>query len=187
MPGQTKDTGRFDLPEDYLEWNPTCRHTGPLMELTREFLDREYDQRLCLFYVWGHSYGFEQDQNWEQMEAFAREAGGRDEIWYASNLEIYDYMKAASELRFTADCSRVFNPSALDVWIKADGIVCQIPGEMTELRRRTESIIIWIRRSGSAITRPRQARGRWIRFWCITGKGVRRKLPGTHIIIWENP
>lgn len=130
----TKDTGRFYLPEDYLEWNPTCRHTGPLMELTREFLNREYDQRLCLFYVWGHSYEFEQDQNWEQMEAFAREAGGRDEIWYASNLEIYDYMKAASELRFTADCSRVFNPSALDVWIKADGIVCQIPaGETREL------------------------------------------------------
>ena len=23
--------------DDDLEWNPTCRHTGPLMELTREF------------------------------------------------------------------------------------------------------------------------------------------------------
>ena len=47
--------------------------------------------------------------------------GGRDDIWYATNIEIIDYMDAAKRILFSADCRRVYNPSALSVWLEVDG------------------------------------------------------------------
>lgn len=44
-------------------------------------------QYLYLMYVWGHSYEFDNDNNWELMERFCAMAGGRGDIWYATNLE----------------------------------------------------------------------------------------------------
>lgn len=123
----TKDTGRFDLPEDFLEWNPTCRHREHLLELAEKFMETEYDQRLMLFYVWGHSYEFELEQNWDLMETFAERVGGCDEIWYATNIEIYDYMMAVSQLRYFGDESGVYNPTGQDVWIKVEDTVYEIP------------------------------------------------------------
>ena len=42
--------------------------------------------------------------------------GGRDDIWYATNGETYDYVEAFKSLRFSAEGTRVYNPSALDVY-----------------------------------------------------------------------
>jgi len=70
--------------------------------------------------VWGHSYEFDQDGNWELIESFWRYIGGRPDNWYATNIEIRDYMEAFERLQFTADCRIVRNPSAASVWIYAD-------------------------------------------------------------------
>ena len=80
-----------------------------------------------LFYVWGHSYEFELEQNWDLIETFAERVGGCDEIWYATNIEIYDYMMAVSQLRYFADESGVYNPTGQDVWIKVEDTVYEIP------------------------------------------------------------
>ena len=42
---------------------------------------------------WGHSYEFDNNDNWEVIENFAEYIGGRDDVWYATNIEIYDYVK----------------------------------------------------------------------------------------------
>lgn len=123
----TKNTERFDLPRDYLEWNPTCRHTENLLELTEKFIKTEFDQKLMLFYIWGHSYEFEIDQNWELIETFADRIGGRDDIWYATNIEIYNYMKATSQLYFLANQTGVYNPTGQDIWLKVDDVTYEIP------------------------------------------------------------
>ncbi len=82
-------------------------------------------------YVWGHSYEFTRDNNWELMEDFCRMAGGRGDIWYATNIEIVDYMKAAGNLKFTIDENLVYNPNAQSVWIQADEAFHEIPGGKT--------------------------------------------------------
>ncbi len=58
-------------------------------------------------------------------------AGGREDIWYATNIEIVDYMKAAGNLKFTIDENLVYNPNARSVWIQADKDFCEIPGGKT--------------------------------------------------------
>ena len=52
--------------------------------------------------------------------------GNHDEIWYATNIEIYDYVAAYKSLRTSADCSIVYNPSAIDVWARINGETVKI-------------------------------------------------------------
>lgn len=122
------DTGKFDLPNDFMEWNPTCHHNINLVELGQEFLDLHKTQYLYMMYVWGHSYDFERDNNWEVIETFCKMISGKEDIWYATNIEIVDYLHAVENLIYTASGNGVYNPSALDVWISVDNQVIKLEG-----------------------------------------------------------
>ena len=111
----------YALPADPLEWHPTCHHTDPeLMKKAEYFANFQKRQYLKLMYVWGHSYEFDDRHNWEVIEEFCKYMGGREDIWYATNIEIIDYMDAAKRLQFTADNTKVYNPSTLNVWLQVD-------------------------------------------------------------------
>lgn len=115
----------FALPTDPLEWHPTCHHNDPkLMEHAKFFADFQKKQYLKLMYVWGHSYEFDNANNWEVMEEFCKYMGGREDIWYATNIEIIDYMAAARNLKFSADNEKVYNPNAQSIWLQIDGDRC---------------------------------------------------------------
>ena len=117
----TASTGRFDVPTDWLRMPATCHHgDARLPELTSRFLEMKPGDKPQLFYLWGHSYEFTADDNWELIEEFCRFIGGRDDIWYAANIEIVDYMKAARNLKFTVDGDLVYNPGALSVWVSVE-------------------------------------------------------------------
>lgn len=116
----TKSTRSFDMPKDWLVLNPTCHHNDPeLFELCDRFLngDTTPNNPIKLFYVWGHSYEFEKQGNWDVIEALLERVGGHDNVWYATNIEIYEYMQAYYSLIFSADATRVYNPTDKDVWI----------------------------------------------------------------------
>ena len=128
----------FALPSDPMEWHPTCHHNASnLMELAEYFANFQKRQYLKLMYVWGHSYEFDQAHNWEVIETFCRYISGRNDIWYATNIEIIDYMEAAKNLRFTADNTEVYNPSAQSVWIQTNdkGTVEIEGGKISNLHR----------------------------------------------------
>lgn len=128
------NTDGFAMPKDFMEWKATCHHSHRLLELTEEFLSRDKDQLLELMYVWGHSYEFTRDDNWELIEEFAAKAGGRKEIWYAANIEIVRYKQAFDRLIFMADSSAVYNPSSISVWLDVDGSVIEaVPGKITNI------------------------------------------------------
>lgn len=120
----------FMLPTDPLEWHPTCHHNDPkLMEYAKFFVDFQKRQYLRLMYVWGHSYEFADRDNWNVMEEFCAFVGGHDDIWYATNIEIIDYMAAAKNLKFSADCAHVWNPNACSVWLQIDSDrIVEVPG-----------------------------------------------------------
>ncbi len=126
-----KSTHSFDLPAEWLEWDPTCHHGDPrLMELAQAFLDKYILNKPWVFYLWGHSYEFDKAKNWDVIEEFARRMGGREDIWYATNIEIYDYTQAFRSLRFSTDGKRIYNPTAMALWLEADHReICLNPGE----------------------------------------------------------
>ena len=111
-----KSTESFELPTDWLRLNPTCHHNNPkLFELIERF--KNYDGIAPkLFYLWGHTYEFEECNNWDRAEDMCREISGRDDIWYATNIEIYEYVKAYESLVFSADMTKVHNPTATEVF-----------------------------------------------------------------------
>lgn len=130
-----RSTNGFGIPQDFMQWNPTCHHNGDIMAKLEVFKNPpRCVPNLMLFYVWGHSFEFDREDNWSLIEEFCAAASGMDEVWYATNIEILDYISALRALRFSADCSIVYNPSAIPVWFTADGEtvkVCQ--GETLKL------------------------------------------------------
>ncbi len=117
-------TERFELCDDWLRLPTTCHHrNAKLMELVDAFLKERKDPYSWvnspkLFYLWGHSYEFNDYDEWEIIEKFAEKIGGREDVWYATNGEIYRYVEAYKALRYGTGNKRVYNPSALDVYIK---------------------------------------------------------------------
>lgn len=131
------DSDSFRLPEDWHAWMPTAHHNNPrLMEYARRFTSLDVDAQYCadryprLFYLWGHSYEFDRDDNWRVMEDFCRETAGREDTWYATNIEIYEYVTAFRSLVRSADGSIVYNPTVTKVWFDRDGALYAVgPGE----------------------------------------------------------
>lgn len=114
-----ENTGSFYLPQNFLKWHPTCHQSHDLDKYWTKFM--KFNKHIRLFYIWGHSYEFDRDNSWERMEQFCKMAGGSDEIWYTTNIQIKDYVTAMRSLVFTADKKTVYNPSAQKVWFTADG------------------------------------------------------------------
>ena len=105
---------------------------GFLLGFANDFVNHNKKQHLFLMYVWGHSYEFDKDNNWDMMEEFCKTVSNREDIWYATNIEIVDYMEAFDRLQFSADLSFVYNPSVMSVWLLIDDKrVIEIPGGAT--------------------------------------------------------
>jgi len=131
-----KSTLGFNFPENWLTLHPTCHHKNErLDELLKNFIEvpNRYGKSE-MFYLWGHSYEFDNDDNWGLIEKFAEHAGGHEHIWYATNIEIYDYVKAYEGLNKSYDNKIISNPSAIDVWFESDDKVhCIKAGETIKL------------------------------------------------------
>lgn len=123
---------RFDLPQDWLRLPATCHHNDPqLMELCDRFLSDPGHFGSKLFYLWGHAYEFEADNNWHVIEAFAEKMGGHADIWYATNIDIVEYVNAYKQLVLSADGHTILNPTNKDVWVEIDREIYMIPAGQT--------------------------------------------------------
>ncbi|MCR5421364.1 MAG: polysaccharide deacetylase family protein [Lachnospiraceae bacterium] len=126
-------TGGFAMPEDYLRWKATAHHNNPeLMKLGEQFNGLYKTQYLYMMYVWGHSYEFTDRNNWKVIESFCKLMSGKEDIWYATNIEIYDYMAAAKNLQVSVNGDMAYNPSAMDIWLEVDHEkICCKSGQIT--------------------------------------------------------
>lgn len=136
-------SGNFNMPEDYLQWQATCHHNHRLLELGAAFKELYKTQYLYMMYVWGHSFEFDRDDNWDLIEQFAQMIANQSDIWYATNIEIVRYMEAAKQLVIGMDTSFAYNPSALTVWININGEIKAIqPGETVSLAKTKKVVLI---------------------------------------------
>ena len=74
-----------------------------------------------MFYLWGHSFEFSRADNWDLLEAIGSKLADSGDIWFATNKDIYTYVKAYQSLIFSADGSMVYNPTLIPVWFCVDG------------------------------------------------------------------
>lgn len=114
-------TQGFGIPAEFLTWHPTCHHNEQILEKGETFLNPPDYMKMPLFYVWGHSFEFHREQNWELIESFCEKMSQHDDIWYATNGEIEAYVSAMRSLQFSASGQMVYNPSSLSIWFEKDG------------------------------------------------------------------
>lgn len=128
-------TNDFRIPKDWLRLTATCHHNSTQFQnLTSKFIEDKINQEPYLFYLWGHSYEFEEDNNWNLIEDFAKHIGNREDIWYGTNIEIYDYINAYNRLIFSVDGKMVKNPSSIPIWFQYDNEIIEVQaGEMIKI------------------------------------------------------
>lgn len=138
------DNMDFLLPADWHNWVPTVHHANPqVFSFIDAFVNMDMSMQACrerkmnqsrrgprLFYMWGHSYEFARYSGWELLDEICMKLSGKEDIWYATNMEIYEYVTAYNALVFSADSTIVYNPTLFEIWFEVDGILKHIaPGE----------------------------------------------------------
>lgn len=132
----------FSLPEDWYDWRPTVHNTDSnVMELVDKFLAVDEKKLYVayrhpkLFYMWGHTTEFNRNGGWELLDEVCAKLGNREDVWYATNMEIYNYVKAYESLEFSLDSKTVYNPTVTTVWFQVDGKMYSVmPGETIKIK-----------------------------------------------------
>ena len=125
----------MNMPTDWLRLRPTAHHADPkLTELVDKFLNED-PRDLRMLYIWGHTPEFRRDNNWDMIEDLLKKVANRNDIWYATNIDICEYDLAAKALEYSADGKFVYNPTAKEIWLEAWGgkVITVKPGEVKEI------------------------------------------------------
>lgn len=89
-------TMSFEVPTEWFAWHPTCKYDDDKIdELTDSFLAYSGD-RPAVFHIYGHSYELtrkEEKYSFEGFERLLQKLSGRDDIIYATNLEVWEALK----------------------------------------------------------------------------------------------
>ena len=125
----------FALPTKWLEMPATCHQADEkAFDIAKTFVEEDAtkDWRSTqgwLFYIWGHSYEYRTEEDWARMEKLCAYLSNRDDVWYATNIEIYDYIEAYRSLEYSVDRSMVYNPSGHDLWLLRAGKTYKVPAK----------------------------------------------------------
>ena len=135
-------TGGFALPEDPYRFAPTCH----FLEENAPTLAEQYvalpvsegvfgwHTQPTLCYIWGHGYEMRTEADYARAAALFDTLAGHDDVWYPTNIEWFDYKAAFDRLIFGIDRTVVQNPSAIPVWVLANGQIRELaPGAVVQL------------------------------------------------------
>ncbi|MBR0535115.1 MAG: polysaccharide deacetylase family protein [Clostridia bacterium] len=93
----TIPTFKFDLQEDNrFLFNPTCALVKDKHDILGLFDDLiSFDMGgIELLYIWGHTYELDINDDWEYFESICRFISGREDVYYCTNIEAFDYIKS---------------------------------------------------------------------------------------------
>ena len=138
-----ESTGDFRLPDNFMIWHPTAHHNGDLKAIAAKYKNyKPWGGVISLCFIWGHSYEFNNQKNWNVIEDFCKELCNHPDIWYATNIEIYRYLTAYKNLKTSMDCSMLENNSAVTLYLVVNGTKVKLqPGEKLSINKRNEITI----------------------------------------------
>lgn len=119
----------FSMPKDRMNWKYNANDRDLLSKM-EQFAALPDDGELKLFSFGVHSIDYEVGGRWGDLLDFAERYGNRrEEYYYATVGEIFDYEDAISRLTVTDDV--ITNPSPIPVYITLDGEPIIIASEST--------------------------------------------------------
>jgi len=111
-----------------LAW-PTTAHQFATNPSVLERFARRYDnpRYTGVFAVWGHGFEFHDRNDWEALERIFKPLSGKSDIWYCTNIELFDYEEARRRMVIAANRATAFNPSGIAVTLNVDGAPVDVP------------------------------------------------------------
>ena len=90
-----------------------------------------------LFFLFGHSFELEEDyettgvkKSFDDMRTFAETIGGKDDIWYATNAEVFEYLLAQREIGDFSAQGYYMNKSQYPLtYINSGSVITINPGD----------------------------------------------------------
>lgn len=122
------------VPDDFMAWDAACSFVQDELEgILGKFLAPRPSgcTEPYLLYVWGHGFEASGLDAWGRLEDFFDRVSFQPDVWYASNIEVYDYVQAYRALVYSSTGDYLFNPSRLDVWVQVDGEARCVPSGAT--------------------------------------------------------
>ncbi len=123
----------FSHPEDFMLWSGTCHHDSAVTD-AKNFINLSSYNILPIFYVWGHSHDFERSNNWHVLTETLDILKEDNSIWYATNIELYEYLTAIKNLRISHGETSVYNPSNISVYATVNEVATEFKPGLTILK-----------------------------------------------------
>ncbi len=119
-------------PAEPLAWGSTAHHMAKDLHSRWNAL-LENKRRSAVFFIWGHAFEFPRE-GWDKLESIYRPFAGHSDVWYCTNIELFDYEAARKAIVIAANKKSAYNPSAIPVTLLVgDKIIDIPPGVVTSL------------------------------------------------------
>jgi len=115
-------------PHDPLLWTTTAHQYASAPSVPERFESFYNNPRSSgVFYIWGHGFEFHDKNDWNGLERIFKPLSGKPDVWYCSNIELFDYEEARRRVVIAANRATAFNPSGRPVTLKVDDRMVDIP------------------------------------------------------------
>jgi len=115
-------------PAEPLAWPSTAHQYADNPTVPERFARLHANARYSgVFFVWGHGFEFHDRNDWAGLERIYKPLSGHADVWYCTNIELFDYEEARQRVQIAANRATAFNPSALAVTLNVDGRLVEVP------------------------------------------------------------
>jgi peptidoglycan/xylan/chitin deacetylase (PgdA/CDA1 family) len=120
-------------PKESLAWAATAHQYATSPTVPERFENIYNNPRTygTVFYVWGHGFEFADRNDWASLERIFKPLSGKPDVWYCTNIELFDYEEARRRIVIAANRKIAYNPSALPVTLKVDKNLIDVPPGQT--------------------------------------------------------
>lgn len=135
-------TYSFNIPDDPYKLMPSCHYLDDkVYTLAENFISKkvsdgvfDFNTNSMLMYIWGHGYEMRSVDDFNKVERLVKLFLGRDDIWYPTSIEFFEYKKAFDDLVFGVEREFVKNIACIPVWIYVNGKTVMVPpGETIDI------------------------------------------------------
>ena len=119
-------------PQEPLLWATTAHQYASAPTVPERFEELCNNPRSSgVFYIWGHSYEFHDKNDWAGLERIFKPLSGKTDVWYCTNIELFDYEAARQRIVIAANRASAYNPNGMPVTLKLEDRLFDVPAGQT--------------------------------------------------------
>jgi len=136
------DSYSFSIPNNFLTWDPSIHQFAKAYYIENDTVNDNKElaifnkvinnfiqsDTLALLDIWGHSWENEGNGNrWKKMEEVFKQISKRKDVLSTTQIDLVDYISAFNRLKYAVNKKIIYNPSAINIFIKVGKKVVKVP------------------------------------------------------------